>query len=373
MSDVISMPTSTSKSCLTAEPLMADMWVAKSALQKSIRRGDAGTAQRAALTLLTQKSGPLWPRLMIIAFEDVGAGSADALASAIAAISDPDSRKANGGDLQVALGVARLLAEAPKDRSADYLVCGAKDHPSLESVRTECAQASIGQRLDAVADLGRSLEQRAVFAWYASGLEWGLEKRVGKGDLPALLDAFRRLGAPEPLVAATGIAAKKTGEPITVMVPLVWLAANAGAEAVSVVEDPVPCAPVIDGVPLYALDKHTWLGKEAIKRFASENQAVRACLQRHVPDRQREAAFMAAFYTDAAPVARRLAWQGGRELEAFGTETDLLVSGVPKGGQAPLLQAFRDNLAELNVIRGEVFQPWRNSQGSAGPPTRKRR
>ena len=73
--------------------------------------------------------------------------------------------------MQAALEVARALAEARKDRSADYLICGAKDHPSLEGVRAECKQASIAQRLDAVTDLNRPLEQRAVFAWYASGLE----------------------------------------------------------------------------------------------------------------------------------------------------------------------------------------------------------
>ena len=64
-----------------------------------------------------------------------------------------------------------------------------------------------------------------MFAWYASGLEWGAEKRVGKGDLPALLDAFRSLGVPDSLVGATGVAARRTREPIVVMVPLIWLAA----------------------------------------------------------------------------------------------------------------------------------------------------
>jgi hypothetical protein len=62
-----------------------------------------------------------------------------------------------------------------------------------------------------------------------------------------------------------------------------------------------------------------------------ENEFVRACLQEHVVERRRrDAALMAAYYTDAAPVARRLAWLGSVELEAFGTKNDLLVAGVPK-------------------------------------------
>jgi hypothetical protein len=363
MSVIVSTQASTSKSCSGIEPLIADAWIVSSVLQKSIRRGDVETAQRAALTLLTQKGSALWRRLMVIAFEDMGGGSAETLASAVAAIADPNSRKANGGDVQIARDAARMLAQAPKDRSADYLICGAKDHPSLEMTRTECAQASIAQRLDAIADLNRPLEQRAVFAWYASGLEWGAEKRVGKGDLPALLDTSRSLGVPDSLVGATGVAARRTREPITLMVPLIWLAVTADTASATIMDAPIPDAPAIDGVPLYAFDKHTRLGREAIGRFAMENEAVRACLRERVAERRRrDAALMVAYYTDAAPVARRLAWPGSIELEAFGTENDLLVAGVPKESHAPLLQAFRANLPDLNVIRREVFQRWRASQ-----------
>ena len=37
------------------EPLVADQWVVKSLLQRSIRRGEVEVAQRAALTFLAQK------------------------------------------------------------------------------------------------------------------------------------------------------------------------------------------------------------------------------------------------------------------------------------------------------------------------------
>ena len=38
------------------EPLIADQWVIKSLLQKSIRRGEVDIARRAALTFLAQKA-----------------------------------------------------------------------------------------------------------------------------------------------------------------------------------------------------------------------------------------------------------------------------------------------------------------------------
>src|SRR5215216_4356275 len=75
------------------EPLIADQWVIKSLLQKSIRRGEVDIAERAALTLLAQKSPAIWRRFMIIAFEDVGAASVDVVAMTVAASTDAGWRK----------------------------------------------------------------------------------------------------------------------------------------------------------------------------------------------------------------------------------------------------------------------------------------
>jgi Transposase IS66 family len=55
--------------------LNADPWVAISLLQKSIRRGDALTAQRAARTHSDLRGSAIFRRFMVIAFEDIGAAS----------------------------------------------------------------------------------------------------------------------------------------------------------------------------------------------------------------------------------------------------------------------------------------------------------
>ena len=97
-----------------------------------------------------------------------------------------------------------------------------------------------------------------------------------------------------------------------------------------------------DDVPLYALDQHTRLGREAIWRFARENESVRACLTRFVPEnRWRSSAYVAAFYVDAAPIARRLVWDQSEALETFGIERDLLHAGIPVEGIRPLLEVMR--------------------------------
>jgi hypothetical protein len=119
-----------SHSALAEKPIAADPWVVSSLLQKSIRRGEIEIARRAALTFFKLKGSAIWRRLTVIAFEDVGIGSPDAVTMIVAAAYDSAWRKDQGSDLTIAVHLAGLIAEVPKDRSADYL-CDARDHPML--------------------------------------------------------------------------------------------------------------------------------------------------------------------------------------------------------------------------------------------------
>jgi hypothetical protein len=44
---------------------------------------------------------------------------------------------------------------------------------------------SLAQRIEFVAETTSSLSMRAIAAWYASGVEWGKERRNGRSDLGA--------------------------------------------------------------------------------------------------------------------------------------------------------------------------------------------
>ena len=61
------------------EPWRCDRWLALRAMQKSIRRGDSLTAQRALRTLYQHDPSSTWRRLLIIACEDVGIGALGAV------------------------------------------------------------------------------------------------------------------------------------------------------------------------------------------------------------------------------------------------------------------------------------------------------
>jgi hypothetical protein len=350
------------------QPLAVDPWIVSSMLQKSIRRGDADLAARAAITLHRLRGDRIWRRFMVVAFEDIGIASVDALVKTTAACTAPNWRaNVEGGDQRVLCLLARLLAEAPKDRSPDHLISVAQSHPALEDARRRVGAMSIAQRVDHAATDTRPLPERAVAAWYASGIEQGSEHRVGRGDLPALMSAFRRLGVPDDLITATRFAATRTREPIVVMTPLLWLAVSATGDH-RIVECSVPPFTTIADIPSFVFDMHTAVGKSAIHRFARENHAVRDVLAAYVPEhRAKDAACTAAFHVDAAPVSRRFEWSGSAELERLGVEADMMTVGVPREGIAPLLNVVREYLDHLNAIRARLFSAARSQRGSASP------
>jgi hypothetical protein len=336
-------------------PLLIDPWVASSLLQKAIRRGEADVAASAGLTLFRLRRAAIWRRFMVIAFEDVGAASIDALLVAVRAATDPSWRASIGSDERVIPYIARLLAAAPKDRSADHLICCARSYTPWEDARRMAGSRSIKRRLDLVAETEQPLHVRAIAAWYSSGIEWDDERRVGKGDLSGLTAVFRSIGVPDGLALATRYAATSTREPIAIMVPLIWLEAFK-EEHPAIRDCPVPSSPVVRGVPLYALDKHTAVGKTAIHQFARENRAVRDTLAEYVPDyRAPDAACMATFYADAAPVSRRLDWSQSTALETIGVDNDLRSTRVSPDGVRPILEVVRANLDHLNEIRARLF------------------
>jgi len=338
----------------TDSPLRCDRWIASSLLQKSIRRGETQLALRAAFRLSTFDRSYTWRRLLVIALEDVGAAEADAVVETVAIATTPNWRSKHGEKESLAYAVTRL-AEAPKDRSADYLISAAESHPSLSDVRERCLKADLQDRLRIVGDLSQALPVRALAAWLSSGIEAYNGPRIGAGDLRELSRTLVELGASEELVSSMVLAAKRTREPITVLVPLIWLESHRDQLA-QVCNEAIPETPVLDEIPMYAFDKHTRLGLAAIQRLTRESDELRACLAQFVPkEAWLNAVQMAAFYTDAYLISRRLDWSLSRPLEALGIESDFCRVGVPPEAIEPLRTATLDSLDQLNNIRRELW------------------
>ncbi|MEC5292106.1 MULTISPECIES: hypothetical protein [unclassified Aurantimonas] len=342
------------------EPLFCDAWIASSTVHKAIRRGDAETAERAILTLIRHRGTGIFRRLMVIAYEDIGIAAPDLLVTLTQLCTDARLRRQYGDTPTVARWIVRAMAAAPKERSSDYLICSAVHRPDWECHREAVGALSIRERIAVATDAEQPLALRATASWFASGVEAGTEKRIGGGDLTGLMTAYINAGLPEPMGLAIQAAARATREPIVLMLPpLLQELRRSGNEPTSR-SVTVPPTLFVNGVPTYALDKHTRAGRQAIVTFARENQDVRSALERHVPEfRHRDAAYLAAFYTDAMPVANRFEWDQVDELETLGRVTDLLWAGIPVEGMVDILAAFQSNLDHLNEVRARLLQPSR--------------
>jgi hypothetical protein len=336
------------------DALRCDRWIASSALQKAIRRSEIAIAQRAAFALHRDDRAAAWRRLIAIAFEDVGPAAVDVVVETVAVATSSHWRTVHGEEAVLA-SIVRRLAAAPKDRSADYLMWVAAEHPDQHKARAICGRAPVTECLSMVTDLSQSLSDRAVAAWHCSGVNYSYQHRVTAGDLSRLADVYCRLGAPPDLVKATVLAAKRTRQPYAVLVPLVWLEVQRGGPT-AFSDAFIPPSDLVAGIPLYALDEHTRLGKRAINTFAQQNPSIRACLQQYVPRRRWIAAGQhAAFYAEGSAVSQRLYWARSRSLEALGIEAELSTAEVRSDGVGPLIGAIRGSLDQLNAIRTHLL------------------
>ena len=327
-------------------------WLAASALQKAIRRGDALTAGRAVRTLYRYDPRSAWRRLLVIAYEDIGIGALDAVVTTTAR--GAKARREAGGDEAAALQTSQMLATAAKDRSADLMFAIVLHHPALKSARSRLRSVSVDRRLEWVADPTLSCCERALAAWHSSGVEERGEPRVGPGDLGGLMRTYGELGVPEPLLEAVGLALKKTREPFVLMLPLLWLAAVEGES--ELIDFPLPPSGLINGVPLCAIDKHTRLGRQSIGRFARENAEIAQFLMKHAHRALRDAALgMAVFYADGALTRPTLQWRRSAEFTAAGVAADFHKVKVTSGVGVELVELVTAHIADLDAIRLQLL------------------
>jgi hypothetical protein len=119
-----------------------------------------------------------------------------------------------------------------------------------------------------------------------------------------------------------------------------------------------PLAPsgLINGVPLYALDRHTRYGRRAIKRFAQENAEIAQFLTERDCDSGDDGALrMAVFYADGALTRPTMRWRHTAELTAAGVAADFHKVHVAADVGAELVELVAAHIADLDSIRIQLL------------------
>lgn len=260
---------------LAPEPLPCDRYIARSCLQKAIRRGEVVLAQRALANLFEHDPVTVWRHLVIICLEDVGIANVDLLAQIIAARQDRKWRAQLGGDWQVMAGLVRLMAESVHCQASCDLLLRVMNDPALDLDKAVAFEAEPSSLAETVGNRSEKIELRGIAAMAMGGClaEGQLHK-----DPCGLFDVMAEHGQFSSVVATCRAAWKISRNPMAMLLPLVWEAWMKD-DRHHVANDVLPAVQVMDGVPGYALDQFTRIGNTIARAFLRENDELRSTFE----------------------------------------------------------------------------------------------
>lgn len=291
----------------SVEPLRISSWVAMSALQKGIRRGNVDLALRAAATLLKADAPRLWRRLAGIVFEDVGLASVETIRLIMTMMAGKSFRQQFGGEWAVASLVVEKMCSAPKCRGSDDLLWTIAQHHELDELRASLASADLPEHLSRIGERG-ALLGASLAALHGSGVRWTGQITGKAGDAKAVFAAMHEAGVEHDIVNLAEQGFRKTREALPVLLPLLSLALPSG-EFSAADDDLPPVVIATNGVPTYCYDAFSHEGKSALARFLKRNTTTGRWLRKHVPVERRLSVLAGGlFRVEGGLVRQRVQW-----------------------------------------------------------------
>ncbi len=297
-------------------PIKCDSFIARSAMQKAIRRGDCSLALRAAATVMTTNPAVVWRRLLVTALEDLGIYQVGLLTKIAAAIERRRLGHRDQDEWQLIAQIVRDCCTATRCQSANDLQNLALHHRRYDDFRAGCARLAARDLLAVAADPDRDLIERHIAVLTCMGNEhapWVLSRRLvepeviigaigarcGSGARALYLWALRKTG----LALATASILLLDGEGTLIAVPMG-------------VDDDLPVEAHLGEIPSYAVDQYTRVGRAAIGDFVSANEAWKRFADRLELTRstQLKAVGELIFRTEGATVTQRASWDVARIL-----------------------------------------------------------
>ena len=285
------------------DPLPTDSWIARSVMQKAIRRGMVDLACRAAAQLLLIDPRTLWRRLLVTALEDLGPAEVDTTARIVAAWRDRKWRNQVGGDWPVTAELVRRSAEAIKCQSANDLWNIALHDLTLTSTKAALCERDEPDILDVAVTPG-DVGAQAVATLIALGQDVGCSAPpLDRRAVSKLFDVFEASGRFSHVVGIYREAHRLTNVSLAPLSLCLWPHQQA---LQSVARDQLATS-WINGIPSFALDQYTRIGKAAIRCYALQSQDWRDFCDAHsIPAKLRTAAAgEVLFRVEGAAVAQR--------------------------------------------------------------------
>lgn len=334
----------------TVEPLPVSSWVAMSALQKGIRRGDIDMATRAAATLLKSDPAKLWRRLVGITFEDVGLGSLETVRLVTTTATDRTFRQQFGGDWVVASLLVERLCAVAKCRATDDLFLTISHHHELAELRVSLAGADLTEHLSRIGERG-ALLGASLSVLHAAGVRWTRQVPGQASDAKSTFAAMRSAGADHSIVALASQGLRVTREALPPLLPLLSLARSFGD--ITTQDDEFP--PVVigrNGLPTFIYDAFSREGAAALSRFLKRDTATGRWLRKHITAERRLSVLAGGlFRVDGGLVRQRVEWPCAMTLRWL---ADSGYHGMKLSDPVEWLDLVRGDLPTIDEERVDV-------------------
>ena len=335
------------------QPLPCDRYVARSCLQKAIRRGEAELATRALANMFDYDRRATWRAMTIIALEDVGVANIDLLAQIVAAQRNRKWRAQQGGDWRVMAELTRQMALSGHCQAACDLLLRATNELSLDGRRAAALEHAPADLSRTLWDGSIALEGRGIAALALGG---GLAEGQQLHDPCAVFDILTEGGRSSHVVATCRAAWKLSRNPMALLLPMIWeqwMLIDCHRTA----DDPLPPVQMIDGVPGYALDQFTRIGNTISRAVLRFDPALRQLLEEAGvgSGAQSRAVGDLLFLIEGGLVSKRARWKIGEELRlpwrCLGSTT-VMRDQVPSG-----LEYLRQRTGQAAQLRAAHFLP----------------
>ncbi|MEQ9590706.1 MAG: hypothetical protein RJS97_22380 [Parvibaculaceae bacterium] len=333
-------------------PDIDDPYVARSALQKALRRGDAERAEQAAASLLGTPQR-LWKGLAVTVFEDFGSASIELRGQVVAACASKKVRSDLGGDVMVAGALIRQLCAVPRDRRVDetYMFAGVLEKQPPSSKKRRKWSPELRELLDCAGDIIRRCERPVPRRSF---------KTVLARECDAFLVEMYEAECIDEEELAICIQGRKTTQCLLpVLYPLTKpVRSRQGSFSLTLT---CPAGTYRDtcwdthDVPLYALDGYTRTGKQALELLFWATPRLQSLLH---PLQSRSAKMKALaallFVLDGGVCTEEISDPLYDELKHISRGR---WSGLPAELVPEALVAMRDALPHLNQLRQEIWGP----------------
>lgn len=304
-----------------------------SAMQKSIRLGDAETSINAAANLYRIDKRMLQRRLLVTAYEDVGIGNIRAVCHTTLICTDLSFRK-RIGELSAYLFAAYILANATKCRAADHIYMISNNSPELKDIREALHECNVNALTKCALDKNASIHIRAHAL-----------QRLKRYSIDDAANVLEQSGVSPVIIDSCIVASSKTSDPLALYLPMIL---GAYYDEAKPLRFKTPPALKCKHVPLYAADPlHTRIGKISLQQW-----------RKNIADLNRypvKGLAKAVFHYESTMCNEELMSTALNELKCKSVTTSLIQGGIAIEDQPELFRLVEKHLPVLDEVRKVQF------------------